>query len=123
MNIIDAIRARFPQGDTTSGPLAGSGGSEPRMTNDVMQAGGGRFPTMVHNYIRTNPYKPPVTPVPFPAVRLPFDMNVPPSINPQMIIRTGPLPHVTGRTVPPGAVGVGRKVIGGVAGTAKEEAR
>ena len=85
----------------------------PRMTSDLLQAGGGRFPALTFNAVPVNPYKPMVTPVGFPSVRLPFNPNVPPSISPTMIIRLGSTPRPTGATVPLGAVGLRPGIIDG----------
>lgn len=109
MGMVDRLRARIRPMPSTEG-VAGKGG-EIRTTSDLLQAGGTRFPTLYHNGSRVNPYKPLVLPIDFPSILGPTNINIPPSIQPQMIIRRGPTPMPTGATVPAGS-SVGRKVIG-----------
>lgn len=95
--VIDRIRARFP-----------STGNRSPLSIPEGEVVSGRFPVLVHNAVRVNAYKPNVGGKDFGPVDLPMKRWTPPSIRPQMIIRTGPTPHPTGRTVPLGAV---RKVV------------
>jgi hypothetical protein len=70
---------------------------------DVMGATAGRFPTLTMKAVPVNPYKPGVVPNHFPDVPMQLSRWTPPSIRPQMVIRTGPTPQPTGASVPPGA--------------------
>lgn len=119
----DTIRRRWFPGPAAEGQPFDPG-SEPRMTSDLLQAGGGRFPTLTHGAVPVNPYKPLVLPVDFPKVQVPFNPNIPPSISPQMIIRTGTTPN---------PVGIGHAFVGqtphtgpgtgGMPGTTKRKVR
>lgn len=71
---------------------------------DVMGARIGRFPALTMRAVPVNPYKPNVKRVDFPTMETPTKRWTPPSIHPQMIIRTGATPDPSGRTVPLGAV-------------------
>jgi hypothetical protein len=84
---------------TQGGPV-----NMPEDKPDVMGAGLGRFPVLTMRAVPVNPYKPNVKAGDFPDLSIPVTRWTPPSINPQMIIRTGRTPDPSGRPVPPGAV-------------------
>lgn len=71
---------------------------------DPMGSRIGRFPVLSMRAVPVNPYKPNVQRADFPVMDTPIKRWVPPSIHPQMIIRTGATPDPSGRTVPLGAV-------------------
>lgn len=74
---------------------------------DLMQQGA-RFPILQHRAVPVNPYKPNVQRGDFPEVPTPMTRWIPPSIQPQMIIRQGATPNPTGAIHTPGPVKVKR---------------